>query len=296
MKVERRKLVKLGKSTLVVSLPSEWVKTKNLKAGDVVILHIGDNEIRVVPSKAFSTSRVVKIELERDIDEGSLYRIIVASYIIGADEIILQLKKVKDPITVFKAVRNATQHLIGMEVVKQERDEVILQSFIDLNKYPLNMLIKRIVGLLLTIISQIVRGASKDIVLDLENEIDKLYRLSIRKIIVGEEGNPVLLGVLVTSLESIADVLATATNVDEDSKKILVEIENILKEMDKDVLGMDVYKINELLDKVEELERKCLKEGGDSRVLASIMQLRNTLETLLSMNVNERLTKNPLLL
>jgi len=90
-------------------------------------------------------------------------------------------------------------------------------------------------------------------------------------------------------------VLATSA-VNENGKELLEEVESVLKEMDKDVLGMDIYKINELLDKVEGLEKKCLREGSDSRILAVVMQLRNALETLLSMNVSERLMNNPLLL
>jgi len=142
--IEQRKLVKLGKSTLVISLPAGWVREKGLKAGDTLTLYIDDSEITIVPFSSGTSHKIsARIKVKR-IENDVLYRMIVSAYIAGAQDIIIEIENSSLVREVLKQVKWATSHLIGLEVVDQSLNRVTLQAFTDVQAQSLESLINRI--------------------------------------------------------------------------------------------------------------------------------------------------------
>ncbi|MGI0085271.1 MAG: AbrB/MazE/SpoVT family DNA-binding domain-containing protein [Nitrososphaerales archaeon] len=82
--LEQRRLQKLGYSTLMVSLPREWVTQMNLKRGDTVTLSTDERGRLVVnPSLQVQETKTKCVISAERVDDILLGRIILGAYIAG---------------------------------------------------------------------------------------------------------------------------------------------------------------------------------------------------------------------
>jgi len=298
--IEQRRLVRLGRSTLVVSLPADWVKKKGLKAGDVLTLVIDENFIKIVPhaSSTSSTTTVVIKVVKRA--EG-LYRAIIASYIAGADMIRVEFEDSSLLLQVMKQIKMAINHLIGLEVVEQKPNYIVLQAFIGTAAQEPEELMKRIVGLIALMLDQLIKGEVGEEYLDeLESEIDKLYRLALRTINASPEPD-VLMVNLLTSLETASDTLIPMAKVIKEKRKEVLDILNIVLETINFLLSYEKgsNKIDEIDEKISvlemmegELEKRETDEKIKYRILLFIHNLKNALLMLHNMEIVETIRKS----
>ena len=91
-----RKIVSLGRSSLVISLPKHWVKLNELKKGDVVSLAVQrDRSLTVFPSvKKEKESKEVILHIDADERETLIVRRIIGCYLNGYSGIKVLSKKV----------------------------------------------------------------------------------------------------------------------------------------------------------------------------------------------------------
>lgn len=118
----QRKLIQLSPSTMVVSLPSAWVRKNNLKKGNEMFVEEQDNKIVVS-----SSSRLVQKEVTLDVsklDGKLLWVVINAAYVDGYDSIILLTKDQKQAQYMAKVV----QYFPGMIVYDQRKNSVLLKD------------------------------------------------------------------------------------------------------------------------------------------------------------------------
>ncbi|GEM_PF-2478193 len=129
--METRKIIKLGKSSYVVSLPKNWVQKLNLKEGDVIVLKIEGEELRIFPRKIEVKTPFKKRRINIDTIKNSklLPSMIRALYKAGYEEIILYSNRILPP-WVASAVRNSVNNLYGLEVVYQKPREILLRASI----------------------------------------------------------------------------------------------------------------------------------------------------------------------
>ena len=94
--MENRKVVKLGRSTLVVSLPKYWVKLAGLNSGDLISLVSQKDGSLALYSKDIrqEEQREIVLHISPDESEGILTRKIVACYLNGYSTIRLCSKKI----------------------------------------------------------------------------------------------------------------------------------------------------------------------------------------------------------
>ncbi len=190
--MESRKLQKVGYSTLSVSLPSNWVKETDLKRGDTVfVAPEGDGSLKVFPSKLLEP----KEETEEYVcnadlcdDPKMLERIIVGSYILGRDlfSIISSERMRSEHI---REIRDIMPKLIGLGIVEETPDSIKLQCSVDPRKFHLDMLLRRLSIISLTIVKESVQALvdlndslAKDAV-NREHEADRMYLLAMRLLI-----------------------------------------------------------------------------------------------------------------
>ena len=298
--IEQRRLVRLGRSTLVVSLPADWVKKKGLKAGDVLTLVIDDNFIKIIPRTSSSSAPTTATIKVKNRTEG-LYRAIIATYIAGADMIRIEFESSELLFQIMKQVKMAINHLIGLEVVEQRPQYIILQAFIGTSGQDPEELMKRIVGLLVLMLDHLVKGdPNTEYLEELENEVDKLYRLALRTINSSPE--PDILAVnLLTSLEMTSDTLIPMAKVIKSKKKEVVDVLNIALETMNFLQNYEKKsnKIDEIDEKIsvlemieENLEAREMDEKVKYRVLLFIHNLKNALLMLHNMEINEIIKKS----
>lgn len=190
--MEIRKVQKVGHSTLTVSLPRDWVEQVGLKQGDVVTLRRTDDGcLRLLPGLAGenteSTASVINADLCKENE--LLSRIITGNYIEGRDSLIITSTKDLTSEHLWE-IRSTVQRLMGLSIVEQTPNRVVIQSFVDPSKFPVGGLIQRLhkVGLSMqeAAITALLEKR-QDIageVLQMENEADRIYWLIVRQLIL----------------------------------------------------------------------------------------------------------------
>ncbi|HLQ06859.1 MAG TPA: phosphate uptake regulator PhoU [Nitrososphaerales archaeon] len=187
---ELRRVQKVGKFTLTVSIPSEYAKRMNVSAKDSLLFREdADGTLRLIPATKAREATKASIRADQAGSDEMLTKLIVGAYALGYDTIEVVGKEPLDQSTVDRVVATV-KRLRGMEVVESDVRRIVAQSFIDPTKFPVDSLIKRL---------QILVSKSLDYVTDsldlrqtgslnevarVQEEIDELYWLILRQLLV----------------------------------------------------------------------------------------------------------------
>jgi len=251
--VENRKVQRFGRSTLMVSLPSEWVKSVGLKPGDIVRIEVReDGSLLIIPEILIERKLKEKesiIKIDHTTPEEVLVRSIYAMYIAGFDKIVIECTEQYILTQQLHAIRNIVRMLIGAEIVEQTANKVTIQVFIDVEKYGLENLVLRMINSLKSMLDflllSIRSGRQEHLkeLMELEYELDRIHALAVRYTYVLNMfgGTPFLTEyrALIKDLEDIGDAL---TNVAE----VFSRNSNMLKKMSK-CLSYQLEELKEML-------------------------------------------------
>ena len=287
--MEARKVQKVGYSTLIVSLPKDWVEEVSLKQGDIVSFRReSDGGITVYPGLTReSESHRYVIDADLCDSPNLLTRIITANYLTGHDTIQIISKKELSS-RHLEEVRAVSRRLTGLGIVEQTLKSVTLQSFVDPTKFPIYGLMRRLQIILSSMLEQAVKAvvegrmAMADEVLHMEEEADRIYWMIIRQLLlavldrrvakeVGIEGPMHVVGnrVIAKSLEQMADSAAHVAlevqklkgdgkSIEPKIKKGLLELSDKVRSLIEDsfnaLMKGDIKKSNECIDRVEACE------------------------------------------
>ncbi len=226
--VETRKVQKFGKSTLMISLPSEYVKMIGLKPADLVRLEVKDNgSLLIIPERILEKKykgKEIRINISKNTSEDILMRAIYASYIACYDRIIVENIEEKNISPHhMHAVRSLIRMLIGSEIVEQTSDRVVIQIFIDTERYNIDGLIARMISAIKNMLHFLVISIKnldyehlKEIA-ELEFEMDRIHALAIRYVyalnLLGTIPFVTEYRTLIKSLEDIGDALTQASQI-----------------------------------------------------------------------------------
>jgi phosphate uptake regulator len=119
----RRKLVKQGAATMMISLPSKWIKENKLDKGDEVDLIEKNNNIII---GAALQEKIKKIELTVNFTTESVIRTVITNaYRVGFDSIKLNFNNEKTFAIIQEVV---SKNLLGFEVIKKEDNFCIIEN------------------------------------------------------------------------------------------------------------------------------------------------------------------------
>src|ERR671939_444292 len=182
-----RRLQKIGSSVLI-SLPSEWVKNNNLQKGNVVVLEVNrDNSISLFPSDVNSENiKEVSIPYSPT-SMDSLVNQIYGAYLLGYN--IIRIKgKSQISFSNRELIKYAMQKLVGLEIVDEDGFNIISQFLLDANALDAEKILRRM--------SSIIAGMHKDtldglrtkdlgiekLIMSRDDEVDRQYFLLVRLI------------------------------------------------------------------------------------------------------------------
>lgn len=160
----RRKVVKQGPATLMISLPSSWVKQNSVNKGDELELTESDRSLILTRLGHQKEKRemVINIDSKKDF----MQRILCGPYIKGYTSMKVYYK---DP-EVYECIQNTLRVLIGFEIVEQGKDFVNLEEITPVSDEKLINLIHR----MFNIIKSFVQDA-KSYIKDPYKNIDSIY-------------------------------------------------------------------------------------------------------------------------
>jgi len=182
-----RKVQEVGKGTLMVSIPKEWVEKYSVKKGDVLKVEVsqaGELVVSTLGEVAELKEAVVYYDTKEP--EVSMDKLIGA-YLLGYDAIkVLNLREVGWEER--ERIEKMLKKLAGLEVVGENEDSITLQFVIDstllnprtvLNR--IYMLSKKALADSLTSLLQADEKLARSAI-DTDDEIDRLYFLLVRLI------------------------------------------------------------------------------------------------------------------
>lgn len=168
-----RRLQKIG-SSIHISLPSQWIKSNNLKKGSIVPVDINrDNSISIFPSddKADEAKEVtIPYSL---VAMDTLVNQVYGAYLLGYDVIRI---KGNSPISFEDSdrVKKAMRKLVGLEIVDEDGFHISAQFLLDANTLDAEKILRRM--------SAIVAGMYRDLL-----DAIKLKENSIRRVNSGRD-------------------------------------------------------------------------------------------------------------
>jgi AbrB family looped-hinge helix DNA binding protein len=244
-----RRVLKAGHSSIAVTLPKPWAEAMNLRPGDLIVFDQNDDGalyLKPAPVPGVSTAGTPFLVQAHAFDTpGVLERLIVGAYRVGHDSIEVRADTPLAPDRV-EEVLGAARGLLGVSVVAQEANRMVLQNFIDPSKYGLPQLVQRMKMILIAFLEEmeaIVQRPNRTRRLTtLEDEANKVLALLVRQLFLASRdwalarriGSPdprqlLEWRVAVHALEELAQLFAEAlATLYEDSGKLPDEMRGAL--------------------------------------------------------------------
>jgi phosphate uptake regulator len=195
--MEPRKIQRVGKSTLTVSLPSEWTKNHSIDKGDHVYLSESGNGSVTVYPRLTGTVLDGSVRIDADgLSPTALERAVVGSYALGRNRITVESSEgLSDEKT--GALYDAESQLIGTGIVEEGGGKVVLRCSINHDGFSANELISRLDSTGKTMRKETVEAlAEGDTTLaeraaKRERQANKVFVLILRLVLTAQQ-NPIL--------------------------------------------------------------------------------------------------------
>ena len=179
---EFRKLQVTGGSTIIVSLPKEWVKSNDLKKGDVVSLEeLASGDLRLSPLQGPAMKQVVSLDCCTY--ETGLIDLMIGAYLSGAD-----IFKVTCDGEISRKTRASVREFLrdtrGMEIEHDDDKEIRIVSILNPSELKLQVSINRMYILISSLIGDalaVVEGEDVELLSDIE---DRERQIDARRLLL----------------------------------------------------------------------------------------------------------------
>ncbi|WP_254863630.1 phosphate uptake regulator PhoU [Halovivax gelatinilyticus] len=125
--METRKVQVTGGATYTVSLPKEWATENGVEAGSTVEFYPEDDALLLTPRRE-GEHQEGTLDVS-DLAGNQLTRAVMTMYVSGFDIIRLTADRISTEQR--RAIRDATQSLVGVEVLSETTDSVVIQDLLD---------------------------------------------------------------------------------------------------------------------------------------------------------------------
>jgi phosphate uptake regulator len=180
--METRKVQVTGGSTYTVSLPKEWATENGVSGGTTVEFHDEDDLLLLTPQSEDShTEGTLDIS---GLGDNELIRAVMTMYVSGFDIITLTTDRMTA--SQRRTIRNATQGLVGLEVIEEMPDKMVLQDLLDSSEFSIENAITRMRLVALTMLEDAVEALLTDDdelaqdVMERDDDVDRLWYMTSR--------------------------------------------------------------------------------------------------------------------
>ncbi len=194
MKLQTRKVQKLGLSSLGISLPKGWLQDLGVEAGSTVTVQQDEEGgLRITTGMTGKKAGVQECILDADNcrQEGYLERLILTSYMVGCNTIRIKSRGELDPGQI-EEVQRALTKVTGVTPVDQGSKYLTLENFAEPSKFPVEGLLRR-----LQFLTSRIQGLAFQMVLDgrdlrdqiraARDEVERLYTFAIRQLLLAAQ-------------------------------------------------------------------------------------------------------------
>jgi len=180
--METRKVQVTGGSTYTVSLPKDWATANDVSAGSVVEFHSEEDILLLSPRREEDRERG-SIDID-GLQGDQLTRAVMTMYVSGFDVIEFEAPRVTA--SQRRTIREATQGLVGLEVIEETGDRVVLQDLLDSSELSVHNAITRMRLVSLTMLSDAVTALVENDdelahdVIERDDDVDRLWYMVSR--------------------------------------------------------------------------------------------------------------------
>lgn len=206
MELETRKVQKLGYSSLGVSLPKEWAVSNGVRQGALVSISIEDDgslRVRVGPFEEGLVPTEATIDADQWAGSEALTRMITGNYIVGCNTIRVRSREEISP-GQLQEIHEAVRGLTGLTIVNQGPKFVTIENFVEPTRFPIDGLLRRL-HYLTSRMERLALGVligdpvgSIEEVARMEAEVDRLYWLVVRQLLLAAQNRTVAAKIGVT--------------------------------------------------------------------------------------------------
>ena len=204
----KRKLVQQGPTTLMVSLPSQWIKQNNLKKGNDVDIEQEKDSLMIyakAPETKYETVNIDLSELPRLTE-----RIITSHFNKGTDEIHIKFPNSNT----FNKIQKAMDFIVGFEIIEQKENSCILKSISTFSMDDFDKMVRRVFFMLFDMSDSLLDALKKKEYQRLEkialleetnNKFTNFCKRLLNKNIYKDQKTTNVMYVIVRYLEKLAD-------------------------------------------------------------------------------------------
>ncbi|MFC4357325.1 PhoU domain-containing protein [Halobium salinum] len=180
--VETRKVQVTGGSTYTVSIPKDWATENGVSAGSEVEFYPEGDSLFLTPrSEDERTEGTLDIS---GLGGDELTRAVMTMYVSGFDIIALENSRISNDQR--RTIRQATQSLVGLEVLEETRDRVVIRDLLDSSELSIHNAVTRMRLIALSMLEDAVAALAdrdQDMARDViqrDDDVDRLYMVVSR--------------------------------------------------------------------------------------------------------------------
>ncbi|MFC7139165.1 PhoU domain-containing protein [Halosimplex aquaticum] len=180
--METRKVQVTGGSTYTVSLPKDWATENDVSAGSVVEFH-SEEDVLLLSPKSENEREEGAIDID-GLEGDQLTRAVMTMYVSGFDVITFEASRVTAGQR--RTIREATQGLVGLEVIEETGERVVLQDLLDSSELSVHNAITRMRLVSMTMLSDAVTALLENDdelahdVIERDDDVDRLWYMVSR--------------------------------------------------------------------------------------------------------------------
>ncbi len=272
-----RRLQKVG-SSILVSLPIEWIEANKLEKSDEVELETGTNSISITPTGNSRPPKEVIIEYPLSKKE-NISADVTGAYLLGYD--IIKIKG-KSTISVEdrEKIRGLMRRLVGMEIVDEDASNVNVQFLLDSTTLSPDKILKRMSSIAFALFRDTINSLTSDdktvlqTIPSRDDEIDRQYFLLVRLI------RSALVDKRLATIFNLGNIdildYRIAANLMESAGDTIVELANSIPELDSS--KTESKKLYSLAVEIENIHDKAITsfiENNRMLAIEAITLFRN---------------------
>lgn len=181
-----RKAIEMGRGTIVVSLPKDWVKRNGIRKGaDISVEELSARKLLVRPyENREEEQKQVEIRYDGE-DFGEVANSVTGAYLLGYDLIKIVGSKVisrEDR----RTIKETMERLVGLEMLDEDSKRITFQFLLEPTAITPEKIVRRMSGLLDGMLTDTAEALSKGdstlmaLVGERDDEVDRLYFLLVR--------------------------------------------------------------------------------------------------------------------
>jgi phosphate uptake regulator len=181
--METRKVQVTGGSTYTVSLPKDWATENGVNSGSTVEFHSEGDLLLLTPQTEEGRTEG-KLDISDLSAEEELRRGVMTMYVSGFDVITLTTDRMTADQR--RTIRDATQGLVGLEVIEEMPTKMVLQDLLDSSELSMQNAVTRMRLVSLTMLNDAVQALVEDDdelahdVMERDDDVDRLWYMTSR--------------------------------------------------------------------------------------------------------------------